>query len=265
MPFALGMPTLLEIPDLPRTTTVCQRLGLHVVEINANMPQYCPETLRATDIVNLTRQTGIVYTLHLPEEVDLGTFHPAMRTGYLQCCRELIVWAAAAGITLVNMHLHTGVYFTLPDRKAWIYAEHQESFLANVLTGMTELAAVARQHDIALCIENCGNFHLPFINKAIIQLLREEGVYLTWDTGHDASAEYREAPILSSHASQIRHMHLHDANGPNNHLPLYTGTVPIDDRLAFARTQDVTVIIEVKTLDALTESVRTLQQRNLHH
>ena len=40
----IGMPTLIEVPDLFRQLN-CKELGLSFIELNMNMPEFCPERL----------------------------------------------------------------------------------------------------------------------------------------------------------------------------------------------------------------------------
>ncbi len=41
----IGMPTLIEVPDIIRTVELCKELGLSFIELNMNMPEFCPEKL----------------------------------------------------------------------------------------------------------------------------------------------------------------------------------------------------------------------------
>ena len=69
----------------------------------------------------------------MPEEIDLASFHPAIRKGNIERCCETITWAYEAGINLINMHINLGIYFTLPDRRVWIYEQYEELFLENIM------------------------------------------------------------------------------------------------------------------------------------
>lgn len=41
----IGMPTLIEVPDFIQTVELCKELGLSFIELNMNMPEFCPERL----------------------------------------------------------------------------------------------------------------------------------------------------------------------------------------------------------------------------
>ncbi|HOK27973.1 MAG TPA: hypothetical protein PLI21_03000, partial [Methanomassiliicoccaceae archaeon] len=124
MPFALGMPALIEIPALNDLIDLCQELELSFIELNMNMPENCPEELDPLEVRDASRSYGIEFTLHSPDELDLGSLHPTVREGHLEAMREVLGWSAQAGIKVLNMHLSPGIYFTLPDQKVWIYERY---------------------------------------------------------------------------------------------------------------------------------------------
>lgn len=39
----IGMPTLIELPNINETINLCEELGLSFIELNMNMPDFCPE------------------------------------------------------------------------------------------------------------------------------------------------------------------------------------------------------------------------------
>lgn len=255
MSIRLGMPTLIELPGIDETARVCRDLGLSLVELNMNMPAFCPESLEPGVVRRLAQETGIEFTLHLPEEVDLASIHPPMRGGCLQRCREAIAWAGEAGIGLASIHLNSGVYFTLTDRKVWVYEHWEEQFRANLMESFGELLDLARRSGVVLALENTGDFGRTHIAASIRRLAALEGFSLTWDVGHDAASGHSDRPLLMEYQDRIVHMHLHDCRGRANHLVPFTGDVDIAGMLDFARQRGIGVVIEVKTLEALRESV----------
>lgn len=255
----LGMPTLIELRGLEETVQLCSRLGLSFVELNMNMPTFCPEELDAARVKRLSDESGIEFTLHLPEEIDLASFQPPIREGHLARCKQAIQWAADSGITLANIHMNFGVYFTLPDHKVWIYERHEDRYLTNILDSFPQLYRTAADRGVMLAIENASDFHLPFIQRALKRLSESQGFALTWDIGHDASSRYQDREVLMQYDPRIRHMHLHDYDGKSNHQVPMTGSVDIRSALAFAEERQLRVVIEVKAVEALTESARRLR------
>ncbi|MCX7921019.1 MAG: sugar phosphate isomerase/epimerase [Clostridia bacterium] len=256
----LGMPTLIQLQSLSDTVDLCKELGLEFIELNMNMPQYCPETLDPYRVGKLSNKSGMEFTLHLPEEIDLASFHYQIREGHLSRCKEALEWSAKAGVKLVNMHINSGVFFTLPDSKVWIYGKYETQFITNLIASLSELIELSQKHNIKLCFENAGNFHLPHIENALDYLARREGFGLTWDTGHDAKSGYKERDILLRHRRKIAHMHLHDFDGISDHQVLFTGSINIKEMLAFAYSQNIRVVIETKTADALAKSISKLKE-----
>ena len=209
-------------------------------------------------------ETGIDFTLHLPEELDLAAFNRHIRQGHLASFTEAVTWAGEAGIPLVNLHLNMGVYFTLPDRRVWLYEKHQDVFLANLETSFREVLGIARESDVIVCIENAGgDFGADFIREAVDRSLAldEERIGLTWDLGHDASASFEATPVFEKHTDRIAHMHLHDCDGKTSHQVLFTGVVDVPAAIELAKRRKIAVVIETKTPEALTESVRRLAER----
>lgn len=256
----LGMPTLIEYDHLQPNVELCRELGLDFIELNMNLPIYNPESLGLRTIEKLMDQYSIAFTLHLPEEIDLGSIHPAIRRGHLERCKEAVRWASMAGIKTLNMHLNPGIYFTLPERKVWVGERYEPQFTKLVYESYAELLELARNHQVDICVENTMNFHLPFISRTLDRLMAFENFYLTWDAGHDGKCHYQEKPYFDRHLHRLKHMHLHDYNGQSDHQPLYSGVVPIEERLELARQLDLSVVIEVKTSEALRESVQKLRK-----
>jgi len=260
------MPTLIELADLDANVALCRELGLSFVELNMNLPEYSPERLSADRVRSVRDGTGIDFTLHLPEELDLAAFNRRIREGHLACCREAVAWAGDAGIPLINLHLNMGVYFTLPDRRVWLYEKHRDTFLSNLETSFREVLDIARDHDVTVCIENGGgDFGADFIREAVERLLTfdAERIALTWDLGHDASSGFNATPVFEKHTGRIRHMHLHDYDGTTSHQVLFTGEVDVASALTLAKRLDIGVVIETKTPEALAESVRRLRDHDV--
>jgi sugar phosphate isomerase/epimerase len=260
--FVLGMPTMAELPDLAANVDLARGLGLGLIELNMNLPQYGPHELSPERVVQAAEDSGLEFTLHLPEEIDLASFQPEIRRGNLACCLAAIRWCAQARIRLVNLHLAAGTYFTLPDRRLWLYEEHPSAFLVNLGASFETLMATAREHGVAVCLENAGHFHREFMQRAVEHLLlAHPGLQLTWDVGHDAATGFCERPLFENHRDRIGHFHLHDGDGRESHRVLLTGAVDVAGTLDLARTLDVAAVIEVKTPAGLTESVRRLDER----
>ncbi|MFK7691359.1 sugar phosphate isomerase/epimerase family protein [Paenibacillus sp. HJGM_3] len=258
----LGMPTLVEYRSIEENVRLCNALGLDFIELNMNLPICIPEQLSAEQLRGYKEKYRVDFIVHLPEELDVASCHPSIRRGHLERCRQTMEWASAAGIRTLNMHLNPGIYFTLPHQKVWIHEQYETLYTELLHEAYTELYKWAEAYRVELCIENTGNFHMPFVRKTLELLSGFQRFALTWDVGHDAKAGFvEESTFTRLYPSRIRHMHLHDYNGKSDHQPLYTGIVPIDDRLALARKENWSVVIEVKTSESLTESAAALRTK----
>ena len=59
-------------------------------------------------------------------------------------------------------------------------------------------------------------------------------------------------------------MHIHDAIGPQNHLPLFTGDIDIMEKLQLGSRNESRYVIETKTIEGLKYSVSGLRDRGLN-
>ncbi|MBP1989812.1 sugar phosphate isomerase/epimerase family protein [Paenibacillus eucommiae] len=259
----LGMPSLIEFKSLEQNVRLCHELNLDFIELNMNLPICMPENLDVKALRKIKKEYGIQFTVHLPEELDVSSFHPSIRKGHLERCKEIMEWASLADIRTLNMHLNNGIYFTLPHQKVWINEQYQTEFKQMLYQSYEKIYSFAESKEIDLCIENTGNFHIPFITSALEMLESFENFCLTWDVGHDAKANYEEEAIMMKFEKNIKHMHLHDYNGKSDHQALYSGIVPINERLHFATKHNLKVVIEVKTSESLKESVKQIRSKQM--
>jgi sugar phosphate isomerase/epimerase len=260
----LGMPTLIELPDLAANVDLCQRLGLSFIEFNTDLPANQPDALPADALAGIRRQHGLDFTLHLPEKLDLGAFQGDIRQGHLACAMKLIEWAGQAGMTKATMHLNPGVYFTLPAQRVWLYEKHQADYLANLTGSMDRLVEWCRRCGVLLLVDNLGH-RMPFVSATLAALLARynKGLGLTWDVGHDAAVAYGDSPFIRQHLDRVAHMHLHDFDGKSAHQPLMTGSVDVRAFLDIARTHGLSVVLETKTPEALAASVANLRSAGI--
>jgi len=260
MPLRLGMPTLIEMPELEATIDLCSELGLDFVDLNMNMPEFCPESLRAKRLRRASSDRGIYFTVHMPDDTDLASFHDPVREGHVARFGQTARWAAEAGARLINLHLSPGIFFTLPGRKVWIYDCYYDRFIGNLREAYRKVIRYASRYGLLVCTENVCNFQMPFVARAIDELCAIEGFNLTWDVGHDAKVDFQEMPVLLRHADRVRHMHLHDYDGTSDHQVPLTGRVDIRQRLRFAQERNASVLIETKTEESLRSSVAVVKR-----
>ena len=256
-----GMPALLEHEHLAQSAALCRALCLDFIELNMNLPQYQPGRVDVDEIRRLGERYGIGYTLHLDENLNLFEFNPFEARAWQETLLSNIELAKQIGVKVLNMHLNRGVHFTLPDRKVCVF----EQYLPEYLDGLRRVRDLCTQSigdsGIRICIENTNGW-LPWQVAALDVLLEAEVFALTLDVGHDHCTGNGDLGVILERKNHLRHMHLHDARRPGrDHLTLGGGELDIGARLDLARSRDCTVVIEVKTAAALTDSVRWLNQR----
>ncbi|NLJ57679.1 MAG: sugar phosphate isomerase/epimerase [Tissierellia bacterium] len=258
-----GMPALVEFNTLNELIDLCLKLNLNFIELNMNMPYNFIEKLNPLELKNITKETNIQFTMHMPDEADLGSFYESVRKGYVQLFLDTIDWAKEAGVKLLNIHIIEGAKMTLPHKKVYIYDQYSEDFSNNFIKSIKTLSKKAKENDLIIAIENSSNFGKPFIQKTLDQALSYSNIKLSWDTGHDAVSNFTDKIYLMKNQNHIAHMHLHDARGKSDHQVLFEGDLKIEELLNFANERNITVLVEVKTAQALIKSIENLKTKIL--
>ena len=254
----LGMPTLAELEGLEPNAELCGELGLDFIELNANLPAFQPDRVDRA-LAGRLRAEGLSLSYHLPEDLDIAQFSNTIRGAHLAVLLEAVDLCAELGIAKLNMHMGAGIQFTLPDSKLMLYDRYQDEYLGNIERGLALVAPRLKASGAMLLIENTGIFDRPYLRRAVDLLLSCPYVGLTWDIGHDHSAGRVDSPFIRERADRVRHMHLHDARGANNHLPLYSGEIDIGAALGFARERGCSCVLETKTKQGLASSAASLR------
>lgn len=257
-----GMPTLIELKGLEENMRLCKSLGLDFVELNMNVPEYQTEALNMIDITTLKKKYGVEMTLHLPENLYFADFNTYMRKAAFEVFREAAEFAAKNEVKLMNMHMHVGTFFKMPNEKIFLQGAYKDTYLKYVKEFKAHIDTCLEGTDVKLCIENACDFHHDFIRDGIEVLLDSDHVYLTWDTGHNAKGGYKDQVLLFENAKSIRHVHLHDCAFGSDHLPLGTGEICIDTVMSRLTDTCESIVLESKTIEGVRRSVIHLDVRN---
>ena len=255
-----GMPALLENGTLEANIATCKENGLDFIELNVNLPEYGVQALENTDYFRQAAEAnGIYYTLHLDEYLNFCDFNPIVAQAHLETVRRTIACAKKIGIPLLNMHMVHGVFMTLPERKVQMFEMHADRYLASFRRFREMCEAEIGDSDITIAVENLDGFR-PIERKAIDVLLESNRFALTWDTGHTHITNYVDLDFITERRDRLRHFHLHDSIGKNDHRPLGTGEVDVTARLNDIRELNCRCLVEIKTAAALRESVEWLDK-----
>lgn len=257
---SFGMPSLLEAGGLEDNAALCRQLGLRFVELNMNLPDYQCGMLTAQQLCETGRKYGVFFTFHLDEQLDPCSFNPLAARAYRQTAVQTLLLAQAAGSPVVTMHMAQGVYFTLPDKKAYLYEQYFARYQQGLLAFRQAVEQAARgENGPLLCIENTNWANAPFIRKGVAFLLQSNRFALTLDTGHSWAANRADEGFMLR-TGRLRHMHLHDAQNRRDHLPLGSGALTKGEYLNLAGQYHCRIVLETKTIAGLTQSVQWLRQ-----
>lgn len=258
-----GMPTLMEIPEVEKTVSLCAELGLSFVELNTNFPMHQPHLLDADQLNRLAEQYGIFYTIHLNDEMAVAEFNPNVSGGYRRMVLDVIEFAKKIGVKTLNMHMYDGGKYTMPGKIVRFYDAYREDYMREMRAFRDLCENAVADSGIRICIENTSGFR--DYQLAALEVLLESPVFaLTLDTGHNYCAKAVDEAFILSRKQRLCHMHLHDANAPNNdHLPLGEGELDIKNLLSLADEQNCSVVLEVKTIAGLRKSAEWIKNIGL--
>jgi sugar phosphate isomerase/epimerase len=256
----VGMPTLIECRTIEQNVALCKEHGLQFIELNMNLPPYQLEHIDPAYYRNLMTDHGIFFTLHLPEELNIADANWRVREAWMQTVMDAIALAKALQMPILNMHMSTGAYFTMPAQRIYLFESYKEAYLKHIATFRERVADAIGKADICLAIENTGVYGLGFMTAAVEELLAQPCFGLTWDVGHDVVSGNQDAAFVTQHQHRLRHFHLHDVKNGKDHLPLGTGMVDLAQRLEMAKRQQCTCVLETKTIEGLRQSVAWMKK-----
>ena len=260
-----GMPTLIELKSTESCAAICRELGIAFVELNMNLPEYQTDKLEVFRLGEIADKYNIYYTIHLDENLNPCDFNNKVAAAYTETVLQTIETAKQLAVPVLNMHLHSGVWFTLPDKKVFLFDEYEPEYIKKLTAFRDVCTAAISNTDIKICVENCGDYaRFPYLKKGLMLLLESPVFALTFDVGHNAAADYADEPTIMEHIENLYHMHIHDASGRKNHLKLGDGDVDIAKYLDLAKEHDCRVVLEVKTIDGLRQSVDWLKGKDLY-
>jgi len=258
-----GMPALIELETVEQTAALCGELGLDFIELNTNFPQQQVHRMDSGVLRSLAQKYGIFYTIHLNDEMPVADFNPLVADGYRKAVLETIEFAKKTGIQVLNMHISEGAHCTTPGRIVYFYEAYREEYLKGMKAFRDACEEAIGQSGIHICMEN-SRAYFDFQKEALDLLLESPVFALTLDIGHSHCSGYADEAWIRARSARLQHMHMHDAKGTKqDHQPLGQGDMDIPGYLALAEKVGCTVLLEVKTVAGLRESVRWIRERGL--
>ena len=271
-----GMPTLIENDTLADNIALCRELGLSFVELNMNFPEYQVEKLEWTDLLaKMGEEAGVYFTIHLDENLNVADFNPRVSGAYLETVRRTIEVAKKlvplknrfgdpSQPLTINMHMHHGIYITLPDRKVQLYERYFPVYVDAIERFRDLCTEWIGDSDVRIVVENTDGFK-NYEMRAIELLLMSPVFGLTWDIGHSKATHEVDVPFIETNVEKLCHMHVHDAteSPARNHLALGDGELDLMARLSLAAEHNARCVLETKTIEALRKSVTWLAEREM--
>lgn len=259
-----GMPTLIEFDTLRENAVLCKDLGLKFIELNMNLPQYTEEAFQNISyLTELSNEYGIYYTIHLDENLNICDFNNRVAKAYEETVYETVRAAIRLKVPLLNMHMHTGIYITLPDRKEYLFEKYKDIYLRKLEQFRNQCTEMIGNSNLVVSIENAGGY-LPFQKEGIEVLLKSPVFTLTWDIGHShATGKKADEEFILKHKDRLRHFHIHDALEKRNHLTLGTGEINLAEKLLIAQDTKSRCVLETKTAKSLKESMNWLKENKM--
>lgn len=258
-----GMPTLLETKSLEECAKLCSDLGLEFIEINMNFPEY-QNKFDLKHLSEISEKFGLYYTIHLDEKLSPCDFNERVADAYTETVLMAIETAIKLDVPIINMHLADGVYITLPDKRAFLFDEYIDVYIGKLTKFRDRCEKAIGNTDVKICVENTGGYNRAgFLGKSIEVLLESPAFALTYDIGHDAAAGFVDGTVIKGFSGRLCHMHVHDANGKNVHLALGDGRLDLLKYLDIAKKNNCRMVLETKTVEALTSSVQWLKKKEM--
>lgn len=254
-----GMPTMIGLETLEETAGLCRELGLDFVEINMNLPRYQIRRMDPARFRRVAREYGIGYTVHLDENMNFCDFNPAVAAAYRDTAVRTVAFARELEIPVLNLHMPSGVYFTLPEGKVYLFEKYREAFRENLLRFRQACEMAAAGSGVRLCVENWHGY-TPWQVEALDLLLESPVFGLTFDVGHNFCIGGADEPVILARKERLVHMHLHGVDRGADHKALGTGQLDVARYLPLARERDCSAVLETKTPEGLRQSVRWLRE-----
>lgn len=250
-----GMPTLLETRTLEECAALCREQGLEFIELNMNLPKFQAANINVREFSDIAKRYGIFYTIHLDENLNPCDFNPLVSKAYWDTVRMTIEAAKALHAPVLNMHLHHGVHFKMPNENIYLFDAFLEPYLSSMLAFRDACEEAIAGSGVRICVENTDGHYHPFAQKALQLLLESDVFALTFDIGHNFCMGGSDEEIILKREDKLCHMHMHDAAGSKCHLALGTGEIDVEKYLKLAQRLSLRVVLETKTVEGLKQSV----------
>ena len=220
----------------------------------AEIASWGSHSLLELDNARAVAAAGLPFSVHGPFiRVDIGSTSEAKRRAAVELHRRHLRVSAVLGATLYLVH---------PDRQRRVLPR-QPDVVAALGRSFVELRAFQDAYGVPVVVEN-----MPFTGLSHFTApgdLDLCGLELALDVGH-AAVSGTLSDWLEDPRATLRHVHLHDNQGPARgdlHDPLGTGVVDAAAVIAWARRAGASLVVEHRNADDVLASLRYLHARGI--
>lgn len=243
-----GMPTLVTFNNIEENVKFAKKYNLDFIELNMDLP-YCLNIENGS-----LKKYDIEFTMHISEKINISELNNNLRISYLDEAIRQINLGIKNNIKKFNLHIDSGVYFTLPDKKFFLNEKFEDIYINNLNESCKVLNDFAKKNNININFENT-KIH-KFTHKAIEIINRYDYLGYTLDIGHNEKNGDKAYPKFLS-SNKIRHIHLHDYDGKTDHLTIGQGIIDLEKYRGVLNNNYI--VIEIKVEDELTNSINYLR------
>lgn len=123
-----------------------------------NLPAYQLHRMDPVRMRQIAEQAGVFYTIHLDENLNVSDFNPYIAGAYRRTVTETIELAKKLHSPIINMHVAQGVYFTLPERKVYLFDQYRDEYIKSMREFRLLCEQAIGDSGIMIALENCDEF-----------------------------------------------------------------------------------------------------------
>lgn len=139
-----GMPTLVTFNSIEENVKFAKANNLDFIELNMDLP-YC------LDIQNQKLgKYDIEFTMHISENINVSELNDFLRESYLNEAVRQIKLGIKNNIKKFNLHIDSGVYFTLPDKKFFLNEKYENIYASHLNESCKVLNKLAKANNISI-------------------------------------------------------------------------------------------------------------------
>jgi len=239
-----GMPTLVMFNTIRENVNFALKNNIDFIELNMDLP-YCNNIKN-----NELNKFNIEFTMHISEKINVADLNNNLRIKYLDEAIRQIKLGIHNNIKKFNLHIDSGVYFTLSSGKYYLNEKFLNIYLKNLDKSCKVLNQLAKKNNIEINFENTKVHNFTKDAFKIIEKYKYLG--FTLDIGHNEKNGNKAYELLKD-TNKIRHIHMHDYDGKKDHLTLGVGIIDFKkyDKLISKNY----VVIEIKEESELINSI----------